>query len=254
MKKIIQLLDTFRQAESIFLNIAIKKLAECSNQTLVELYNQTFEAAISTSDVSLEAFRAQGYEFARRFEVSPISYPEEKVLQASGPIQSTDGGWCYLAPDHPNTPPVIDRSPLIDELPLREIAPPDLKRTLYWTIRYRRDPEFAKVRFKRLERGYPDKVEYPLDLMDVVEPEVFFANEANRLPFFVGSQFGLLPFNREYYKYMNDKARIAVLGKSILSGVVSGLSIREIEWIDGESKSPYRQCRILREVRRFAND
>ena len=86
MKKIIKLLDTFRDAETIFLHIELKKLAEYSDEKLVDHYNQTFELAISTSGASLESFRAQGYEFTRRFGLSPVAYPEEKVLQASGPI------------------------------------------------------------------------------------------------------------------------------------------------------------------------
>ena len=79
MKKIIQLLDTFRDAQTIFLHNEMKRLAEFSDEKLVAHYNQTFENALSTSESSLEAFRAQGYEFTRRFGLSPVAYPEEKV-------------------------------------------------------------------------------------------------------------------------------------------------------------------------------
>jgi hypothetical protein len=257
MKKIIQLLDTFRDAQTIFLHNEMNRLAEFSDEKLVAHYNQTFENALSTSENSLEAFRAQGYEFTRRFGLSPVAYPEEKVLQASGPIQSAEKGWSYLVADDPNTPPVIDRSPLIDERPIREVAPPGFNHRLYWTIRLNRDPEFANIRFKRLEKGYPPSVQFPTESIDIVDYDVFYDNEPDRLPFFVGSQFGLQPFKAEHSKYLEgkyDTVRVAVLGRSALSGHVAGLSIYEIQWIHDEPKSAYRVWKKIREIRKYPNE
>jgi hypothetical protein len=256
MKKIIQLLDTFREAETIFLHINLKKLAEYSDEKLVEHYNQTFELAISTSGASLEAFRAQGYEFTRRFGLSPVTYPEEKVLQASGPIEWVGGSWTYQKADDPDLPPVIDRSPLIDGLPIREVAPPGFNHRLYWTIRYLSDPEFANVRLKRLEKGYP-KHDYPEEFTDIVGVEEFYADEPDRLPFFIGCQFGIYPYKQEHFPYLKGKsgtARVAILAKSVLSGYVSDLSIDEVEWGAEENQKSRRLWKRIREIRRFSNE
>lgn len=255
MKKIIQLLDTFRDAETIFLHIELKKLAEYSDEKLVDHYNKTFELAISTSGVSLEAFRAQGYEFTRRFGLSPVAYPEEKVLQASGPIEWVGGKWTYQKADEPDAPPVIDRSPLIDERPIREVAPPGFNHRLYWTIRYKSDPEFAHVRLKRLEKGYP-KHDYPEEFTDIVGIEEFYADEPDRLPFFIGCQFGIYPYKQEHIEYLKGKtgiARVAILAKSVLSGYVSGLNIDEVEWGAEENPKRCRLWKMVREIRRFSN-
>jgi hypothetical protein len=256
MKKIIQLLDTFRDAETIFLHIKFKKLAEYSDEELVEHYNKTFEVAISTSGNSLEDFRAQGYEFTRRFGLSPVAYPEEKVLQASGPIEWVGGKWTYQKADGPEAPPVIDRSPLIDGRPIREVAPPGFNHRLYWTIRYKSDPEFAHVRLKRLEKGYP-KHDYPEEFTDIVGIEEFYADEPDRLPFFIGCQFGIYPYKQEHIEYLKGKtgtARVAILAKSVLSGYVSGLNIEEVEWGAEENQTRYRLWKKIREIRRFSNE
>lgn len=255
MKKIIQLLDTFRDAETIFLHIELKKLAEYSDEKLVDHYNKTFELAISTSGVSLEAFRAQGYEFTRRFGLSPVAYPEEKVLQASGPIEWVGGSWTYQKAESPDAQPVIDRSPLIDGRPLREVAPPDFNRRLYWTIRYKSDPEFTNVRLKRLEKGYPPH-DYPEEFTDIVGVEEFYADEPDRLPFFVGCQFGILPYKKEHFQYLkgkNSTTRVAILAKSVLSGLVDGLNIEEVQWGSDENQTKYRFWQKIREIRRFSN-
>ena len=63
MKKIIQLLDTFRDAETIFLHIELKKLAEYSDEKLVDHYNKTFELAISTSGGSAQWIEIGGVRF-----------------------------------------------------------------------------------------------------------------------------------------------------------------------------------------------
>jgi hypothetical protein len=145
-------------------------------------------------------------------------------------------------------------TPIGDDVRLPDIAPPGLSHTLYWTLRYQADPEFAHIRFKRLEKGYPN-YDFLQEWIDVVPPEVFFANEPDRLPLFIGCQFGCPPVRGVHAALATSPFRIAILGKSLLSGRVAGLRVLEIEWReDSEPNSPYGAWRELRTIRRFSND
>ncbi len=95
--------------------------------------------------------------------------------------------------------------------------------TLYWAFWYDKHPVLRNYRFKKLNRGYPmfnlDESRY-----DVVDSATFGLFENSLIPFLIGSQFGINPrieeaFTRDYIGY------VAILGKSLLSGVVAGLMI-----------------------------
>lgn len=113
------------------------------------------------------------------------------------------------------------------------------KATLYWIDRFLQDEEYGKKRFKRL-LGMP-----PFDirenLMDFVSPEEFIAFEEDRLPFFIGSQFGIIPRMNEIPNFFNGSKVIAILGKSLLSGHVSGLKLYQIE--EGDEAFKYKVIR-----------
>ena len=70
MKKIIQLLDTFRDAETIFLHIKFKKLAEYSDEELVEYYNKTFEVGQGRIEMEVNKVNAEESEIGGVFVAS----------------------------------------------------------------------------------------------------------------------------------------------------------------------------------------
>ena len=96
---------------------------------------------------------------------------------------------------------------------------------MYWIKHFLNDPEFGFMRFKILERRYPP-MDIDWSMVDKVGEEEFNKIEANRLPLIVGSQFGLHPMLDE--KFLNGTKYLAVLGKSLLSGCVAGLTIYQI--------------------------
>ena len=94
--------------------------------------------------------------------------------------------------------------------------------TIYWVDRMEEIDQFKGTRFKILRKGYNG---YPpfniyLDLVDKVDLEEFLYPEERRLPLFIGTQFGVYP-----KVSFPDGQKFAVLGKSLLSGHVAGLSI-----------------------------
>lgn len=128
---------------------------------------------------------------------------------------------------------------------------PEPSPALRWTTHYRNDPDYRAVRFKRLAKGYP-----PFDFVpawiDVVSPEEFFTEEPGRLPFFLGTQFGLHPVQPtppDVGPYLRGAMLVATLGKSLLSGAVSGLKIRRVSWLN----QPRANWKVLQEIRDFPN-
>jgi hypothetical protein len=95
---------------------------------------------------------------------------------------------------------------------------------LYFVDVMQRNEEYKNIRFKKLNIGYPMFVLNPhlFDEVDIVE---FLEIEQNRLPLFIGSQFGKSPRLEEIYTVEDENRIIAVLRKSILSGTVAGLTI-----------------------------
>lgn len=101
----------------------------------------------------------------------------------------------------------------------------------YWLAVFQKDDVNRNKRFKILNCGYPNFV---LDSKhyDIVELEEFNRIEDDRLPLFIGTQFGIAPKIENLTNFFNGEKEIAILGKSALSGAVSGLSIYKIECTD----------------------
>ena len=68
--------------------------------------------------------------------------------------------------------------------------------------------------------------------------------EKNRLPFLVGSQFGLNPRIHDLEGFFNGEKYIAVLAKSLLSGTVNGLHIYHIK--EGETHINFNAVAVFR--------
>ena len=101
------------------------------------------------------------------------------------------------------------------------------KHTLYWVARFLSDKNFGHMRFKRLNVGYP-MFDFDDELIDTVELDKFIKVEKNRLPLFIGSQFGIHPKMVNIPGFASEDRIIAVLAKSLLSGCVAGLSIYRV--------------------------
>ena len=103
--------------------------------------------------------------------------------------------------------------------------------TLMWLNHFFDDEKFGAIRFKCLDKGYP-RFDFDDKLIDIVSDFDFSKIENNRIPLFIGSQFGINPRINEISDFFNGDKIIAVLGKSLLSGCVAGLSIYRINRID----------------------
>ena len=99
--------------------------------------------------------------------------------------------------------------------------------TKCWIKNFKNDQEHGQKRFKRLCKGYPP-FEIDEALIDVVEFEEFIKIEEQRIPLFIGSQFGINPRIDKIPQFFNGEKVIAILGKSLLSGHVTGLSLHQI--------------------------
>ena len=106
-----------------------------------------------------------------------------------------------------------------------------------WYNKMKMDEEFSKYRFKTLKEHVYPYMHIPYDIVDDVDEETFFTEEPYRLPLFMGCQFGVGPkikrivngetINMDHLELFNG-SRIAILGKSVLSGCVGGFSIFDI--------------------------
>lgn len=107
--------------------------------------------------------------------------------------------------------------------------------TKYWIPKLKNDPNYSQIRFKRLEKGYPP-FEIEESLIDTVSLEEFIRIEDNRLPLFIGTQFGIHPNINNIPDLFNGAKLVAILGKSMLSGCVSGVTLYEIGELDKDFK------------------
>lgn len=96
----------------------------------------------------------------------------------------------------------------------------------YWVSKLLNHQEYSHLRFKILKKGYPNFDFYP-GMLDPVSKQEFNRYEKYRLPLFIGTQLGLYPKTSSLFFY-HDRI-IAILGKSTLSGHVSGLSLYRIK-------------------------
>lgn len=102
------------------------------------------------------------------------------------------------------------------------------KVNFHWLRNFHNDSRYQNFLFKKLQSGYP-KNSMPKMFTKEVGFEDFTEAEKGILPFFVGTQFGIYPkITNELYEKLEGQ-KIAILGKSLLSGHESGLSICKVK-------------------------
>jgi len=104
------------------------------------------------------------------------------------------------------------------------------KHTTYWIKHFRQNKEFGHLRFKLLkdkEHGGNPPFDIDESLIDEVGLDDFVKFEENRIPFFVGTQHGIYPRIDEIPNFYSEDKIIGILGKSLLSGHIGGLSIHK---------------------------
>ncbi len=117
--------------------------------------------------------------------------------------------------------------------------------TKYWIKNFKKDEDHGQKRFKRLNVSYP-RFEIDEALIDIVEFEEFISIEKQRIPLFIGSQFGMSPGIKNMPEFFNGRKLIAILNKSLLSGCVSGLNLYQIE--ENEKKFNYNKVKHYKNV------
>ena len=76
------------------------------------------------------------------------------------------------------------------------------------------------MKYKALNSGYPN-INFP-DNVEFVDDNDFIRNETDRIPLFIGTQFGIYPSKFSDLNRLKGQ-KIAVIGKSLLSGVQTEL-------------------------------
>jgi hypothetical protein len=97
-----------------------------------------------------------------------------------------------------------------------------------WIQLFKSDGLYGSNRFKWLGVNHPP-FEIDDKLFDYVTKDDFIKIEKNRIPILLGSQFGIYPNIDKMPEFFNGTKLVAILGKSLLSGHVAGLSIYQIE-------------------------
>ena len=98
--------------------------------------------------------------------------------------------------------------------------------TKYWIKKFKNEQHNGKKRFKRLDKDYPP-FEIDQSLIDIVEMEEFIKIEEQRIPLFIGSQFGINPKIDDMPEFFNGRKLIAILGKSLLCLLYTSPSPRD---------------------------
>lgn len=119
----------------------------------------------------------------------------------------------------------------------------DKPKAKYWIKNFKNDRVHGYKKFKRLNVGYP-RFEIDKAIIDTVEFEEFLNIEEQRIPLFIGSQFGIYPRIDEIPNFFNGRKVIAILSKSLLSGHVSGLKLFQIE--KNDKKFTYNEIRLYK--------
>lgn len=99
-----------------------------------------------------------------------------------------------------------------------------------WLEHFNKNHKYSKLRFKKLDNGFCGYPPFDFDdkFLDVVDFDTFIKVEENRLPMFVGTQFGVYPRLINLPDFYEKNQIVAILGKSLLTGTVTGLSLYEI--------------------------
>lgn len=124
---------------------------------------------------------------------------------------------------------------------------PDRPWLKYWIAKWKADPTYGVVRFKKLNCGYPN-FEMDKDLYDEVDLEEFVRIEADRIPLFIGTQCGIHPNMKNIPGFLFEERQIALLGKSILSGCVAGVGVYRL----GRNDINF-SCQSDRKIKYFYN-
>jgi hypothetical protein len=99
--------------------------------------------------------------------------------------------------------------------------------TTYWIARFKKSEKLGHLRFKKLRSGFRGYPPFDIDesLIEDVDLEEFLNSEEDKIPFFVGTQFGVTPDMDSIPGFYDVDRKIAILAKSALSGNVAGLRI-----------------------------
>lgn len=93
-----------------------------------------------------------------------------------------------------------------------------------WVTSFRNNKQWKSIRFKIFCSGYPP-LYMPADLTDLVDMRTFMTIEPNRIPLFMGTQFGVYPkIDTKGLDNLSMTFVVAIQGKSLLSGCVSGVT------------------------------
>lgn len=94
----------------------------------------------------------------------------------------------------------------------------------YWVQTFLTESNFKNLRLKKPKSGMPETF-LPKKIAYEVEKDEHIRPESGRLPFFLGTQFGIIPKITDEMLEELEGQLIAVLGKSLLSGCVAGLEL-----------------------------
>jgi len=97
----------------------------------------------------------------------------------------------------------------------------------HWIKHFRNNAKYGHIVFKKLHQGFCGYPPFYIDesLTLEVDLETFIKSEVDRIPLFIGTQFGIFPKLFEIPDFFDDDKIIAILGESLLSGTVAGLSL-----------------------------
>ncbi len=96
-----------------------------------------------------------------------------------------------------------------------------------WMLSLQAHNYFSEIRFKVL-KNFSLRFNIDTRFVDLVDRNTFNKIEDDRIPFFLGTQFGIYPRIDEMPVFFNGEKLVAFLNKSLLSGHVSGLNIYQI--------------------------
>ena len=107
------------------------------------------------------------------------------------------------------------------------------KHQKYWLDQLKVDKDFGHIHLKGLLGPDASKVNRE-PYIDWVGMDEFLLVEPDRLPFFLGTQFGVHPRIKDLVGFLDSDRQYAILGKSALSGCVHGLTIYSVK--DGKTE------------------
>jgi len=102
---------------------------------------------------------------------------------------------------------------------------------LNWLKSFQASSKFGNMTFKCLDVNFP-LFEKKDEFFTKVDLATFNKIEEDRIPFFIGTQFGIYPNINKLEGFFNGRKQVALLAKSLLSGLVHGLII--YEQLEGE--------------------